>query len=168
MVHEMRVTGCVMRLCGCVLQSMRAGLQGQGGWPAEGHVAPPPSNNDPDLVAFWNFDFDAAPRFVIKDVTDHGNDLMMSGPPTFEVIRWMKVCGNGVVEGDEECDTGSLGPGTGCSADCRVRLRSRSGLLTSTGTYWLSKQWDVSCLKHAMGSTVGGRDRAYLSREAMP
>lgn len=85
-------------------------------------VAPPPSNDDPDLVAFWNFDFDAAPRFAIEDVTGHGNDLLMSAAPTFEVIRWMAVCGNGVVEGEEECDTGSPAAGSGCSPDCRVRF----------------------------------------------
>eukprot|EP00884_Botryococcus_braunii_P000733 jgi/Botrbrau1/10660/Bobra.53_2s0017.2 len=103
-----------------IAASMRAGLQWEGGAAGEGGQAreDPPSEDDPDLVAFWNFD--QASGFVVKDVTGHGNDLLMSAPPTFEVIRWVAACGNGIVEGQEECDTGDTQGGNGCSPYCRV------------------------------------------------
>ena len=37
-----------------------------------------------------------------------------------QVVRWLAECGNGVVEGFEECDVGSTVGGNGCSSDCKV------------------------------------------------
>jgi len=33
-----------------------------------------------------------------------------------------ELCGNGVLDGDEQCDDGNLEDGDGCSATCRIRL----------------------------------------------
>jgi cysteine-rich repeat protein len=40
--------------------------------------------------------------------------------PQWEVVRWLSTCGNGVVEGQEECDDGDLQDGDGCSSVCKV------------------------------------------------
>lgn len=38
-----------------------------------------------------------------------------------QVVRWLSVCGDGVIEGVEECDDGNTKSGDGCSAFCQVR-----------------------------------------------
>lgn len=50
-----------------------------------------------DLVAYW--DFNSGAGYTIKDVTNHGHDLIASQAPRWEVVRWLSTCGNGVVEG---------------------------------------------------------------------
>ncbi len=79
-----------------------------------------PSDTDPDLVAYWKFD--EGEGYVVKDATGRGHDLQMSTTPRYEVVRWVAACGNGIVEGDEECDTGDANGGNGCSAICKVRF----------------------------------------------
>ncbi len=37
-----------------------------------------------------------------------------------QVVRWLTECGNGIVEGEEQCDDGNLAGGDGCSAVCKV------------------------------------------------
>ncbi len=37
-----------------------------------------------------------------------------------QVTQWRSSCGNGIVEGLEECDDGDLADGNGCSWECRV------------------------------------------------
>ena len=39
-----------------------------------------------------------------------------------QVVRWLTECGNGIVEGEEQCDDGNLESGDGCSPVCKVRL----------------------------------------------
>jgi cysteine-rich repeat protein len=39
-------------------------------------------------------------------------------PPTFRLASLPLRCGNGVREGDEECDDGNLRAGDGCSPFC--------------------------------------------------
>lgn len=39
-----------------------------------------------------------------------------------QVVRWLTQCGNGVVEGEEQCDDGNLDSGDGCSVHCKVYL----------------------------------------------
>ena len=36
------------------------------------------------------------------------------------MTRWLSTCGNGIVEGLEECDDGDTIGGNGCNARCRV------------------------------------------------
>jgi cysteine-rich repeat protein len=72
----------------------------------------------PDLVAYWNFNEGSG--YTVKDVTNHGHDLIATQPPRWEVVRWLSTCGNGVVEGQEECDDGDARDGNGCSSSCKV------------------------------------------------
>jgi cysteine-rich repeat protein len=72
----------------------------------------------PDLVAYW--DFNSGAGYSIKDITNHGHDLIAAQPPRWEVVRWLSNCGNGVVEGAEECDDGDTVDGDGCSSSCKV------------------------------------------------
>ena len=37
-----------------------------------------------------------------------------------QVVRWLTECGNGVVEGEEQCDDGNTDGGDGCSSVCKV------------------------------------------------
>ena len=37
-----------------------------------------------------------------------------------QAVRWLTECGNGIVEGEEQCDDGNLAGGDGCSPVCRV------------------------------------------------
>lgn len=71
-----------------------------------------------DLVAYW--DFNSGAGYTIKDVTNHGHDLIAVQAPKWEVVRWLSSCGNGVVEGSEECDDGDIKDGDGCSSTCRM------------------------------------------------
>jgi len=71
-----------------------------------------------DLVAYW--DFNSGAGYTIKDVTNHGHDLIAVQAPKWEVVRWLSSCGNGVVEGNEECDDGDIKDGDGCSSTCRM------------------------------------------------
>jgi cysteine-rich repeat protein len=72
----------------------------------------------PDLVAYW--DFNSGAGYSIKDITNHGHDLIAAQPPRWEVVRWLSNCGNGVVEGAEECDDGDTVDGDGCSSSCKI------------------------------------------------
>lgn len=36
------------------------------------------------------------------------------------MVRWLAECGNGVVEGYEECDVGNTAGGNGCSKECII------------------------------------------------
>lgn len=88
------------------------------GMTGEKFDAPAVDPQDPDLVAYWTFDEGAG--YTVKDITGRGHDLLAAEPPRWEVVRWLSVCGNGVVEGLEECDDGDLADGDGCSSECRV------------------------------------------------
>lgn len=37
-----------------------------------------------------------------------------------QVVRHLAACGNGVLEGLEQCDDGNTQPGDGCDATCKV------------------------------------------------
>lgn len=72
----------------------------------------------PDLVAYWTFD--AGQGYIVKDETNHGHDLIATQEPNWEVVRWLSTCGNGVVEGGEQCDDGDNKDGNGCSSQCKI------------------------------------------------
>lgn len=81
----------------------------------KGHAVDP---NDKDLVAYYNFDEGAG--YMAKDLTGHGHDLVITQKPVWEVVEHFSVCGNGVLEGLEECDNGDVGSGKGCTKSCTV------------------------------------------------
>lgn len=72
---------------------------------------------DPHLVAYYNFD--EGDGYLIRDLTGRGNDLYLSRPPSFEIVRLFSYCGNGVLEPLEECDMGK-NDGNGCDANCNI------------------------------------------------
>ncbi len=37
-----------------------------------------------------------------------------------QVVKWLSKCGNGLIEGQEQCDDGNTNDGDGCSAQCKV------------------------------------------------
>eukprot|EP00887_Chlorella_sp_A99_P000397 scaffold13.g397.t1 len=100
-----------------IVDGMRSNLFRKG-MTGEKFDAPAVDPQDPDLVAYWTFDEGAG--YTVKDITGRGHDLLAAEPPRWEVVRWLSVCGNGVVEGLEECDDGDLADGDGCSSECRV------------------------------------------------
>ena len=70
------------------------------------------------LVAYWKFD--EGEGYFVEDSTGLGNELIMSTEPSWMVVEWLSVCGNGIVEGNEECDDGNMIRGDGCDLECRV------------------------------------------------
>eukprot|EP01026_Neomeris_dumetosa_P051141 TRINITY_DN4496_c0_g1_i1.p1 TRINITY_DN4496_c0_g1~~TRINITY_DN4496_c0_g1_i1.p1 ORF type:complete len:1030 (-),score=176.63 TRINITY_DN4496_c0_g1_i1:568-3657(-) len=76
------------------------------------------------LVAYWRFD--EGKGYVVHDITNNGHHLFILEEPDWVVVsyedskRGSSVCGNGRVEGLEECDDGNRNDGDGCSADCKT------------------------------------------------
>jgi cysteine-rich repeat protein len=50
----------------------------------------------------------------------HGHDLLALAEPRWMWVETFGVCGNGVVEGGEECDDGSRRGGDGCDINCQA------------------------------------------------
>jgi cysteine-rich repeat protein len=73
----------------------------------------------PGLVSYWRFN-EGPGSYIVKDEAVGGNDLEASYEPKWEVVQWLSRCGDGLVEGEEECDTGMPAGGTGCDKDCKV------------------------------------------------
>ena len=101
-----------------IAASMRANLATKGRSGGTDPGSPGINPSDPDLIAYWTFD--EGKGYTVKDVTGKGHDLLATQPPRWEVVRWLAVCGNGVIEGLEECDSGDVGAGKGCSAECTI------------------------------------------------
>ncbi|KAK9814590.1 hypothetical protein WJX72_008328 [[Myrmecia] bisecta] len=76
------------------------------------------SSDDPDLVAYWKFE--EGQGYRVQDATGHGHHLIATQPPRWEVVRGMAVCGDGVLEGLEQCDDGNTQDGDGCSSSCKI------------------------------------------------
>lgn len=81
----------------------------------KGHAVNP---KDKDLVAYYTFDEGSG--YMAKDLTGHGHDLIITQKPVWEVVEHFSVCGNGVLEGLEECDNGDVGSEKGCTKSCMV------------------------------------------------
>src|SRR2546428_9386862 len=77
-------------------------------------------------AAFVSFRRDEAGRVSAKDAAAPSD---CSGPPP-------ATCGNGIVEGTEECDDGNTTSGDGCSATCQLENTSAicAGIPTVSGT----------------------------------
>jgi len=84
---------------------------------SHGYDNPGLDTNHPDLVAYWKFD--AGNGYNVIDATGNGHDLRMSFIPHWRVVNWLSICGNGIVEGSEECDDGNLNDGDGCDHKCQ-------------------------------------------------
>ncbi len=94
---------------------------------------------DKDLVAYYNFDEGAGYR--INDLTGGGNDLIVTQRPIWEVVEYFSVCGNGILEGLEECDTGDVAAGRGCDKSCKV-MKGWECTSTSPSTCWVRDKDD--------------------------
>merc|ERR1712118_98881 len=70
------------------------------------------------LVAYWKFD--EGKGYHIEDSTGKGHDLRLTNDPVWRVVEWLSVCGNGVLEGNEECDDGNRKTNDGCDKECKV------------------------------------------------
>lgn len=51
-----------------------------------------------------------------------------------QAVRWLTECGNGIVEGEEQCDDGNLAGGDGCSAVCKVPIPRQALLEEAPGS----------------------------------
>lgn len=125
-------------------EQIRAGMDSDDGHGPGGFQSPGWRHDDPDLVAYWKFDEGGG--YMVKDVTGHGHDLIITQKPTWEVVRWLSTCGNGAVEGAEECDDGNNRDGDGCSASCRVEAG-----------WTCSVTGPSSCTKGGSGGTRGSQ-----------
>lgn len=100
-------------------EQIRLGMDADDGRGPGGFDSPGVDPKHPDLVAYWKFD--EGQGYVIHDATGRGHDLYITQQPAgWQVTRWLSTCGNGVVEGLEECDDGDVIGGTGCNSFCRV------------------------------------------------
>jgi cysteine-rich repeat protein len=100
-----------------IRKSMKAHLNKKGmtgSTSSDGTIDP----RDPDLVAYYTFDEGSG--YIVNDKTGRGHDLIITQPARWEVVNYFSVCGNGVLEGLEECDNGDVESGTGCSQECKV------------------------------------------------
>jgi len=162
MVEEMRLWR-VVRTEDEILEGLRAddGLS-----QAHGYDNPGLDPNHPDLVAYWKFD--AGSGYNVKDATGRGHDLRMSFPPRWRVVNWLSICGNGIVEGSEECDDGNHNNGDGCSQMCQVEAgffctKERPSVCSRPGSHK-----DYSGDDSRGGSSSGGSDYHRDDRQPEP
>ncbi|KAG1674619.1 hypothetical protein FOA52_001868 [Chlamydomonas sp. UWO 241] len=95
---------------------IRDGLAADNGRGPGGFASPGLDPAHPDLVAYWHFD-EGPGGHQVRDHTGHGHHLAITqSPPEWIVTRWLSSCGNGILEGMEQCDDGGRGPGTGHAA----------------------------------------------------
>lgn len=72
------------------------------------------THSSPHALWDWRRRFDKGEGFRVKDEAG-ANDLVMSGEPHWVVVPWLAMCGDGWVQGLEECDDGDTKDGDGCS-----------------------------------------------------
>ncbi len=85
--------------------------------------------------------------YRVKDASGHGHDLLMAEKPRWQVVRWLSTCGNGAVEGAEECDDGAPKDGDGCDSHCRIEsgweCSGSPSVCKHTGGCWAALLWHV-------------------------
>ena len=114
MIEEMRLWRVVR-----TEEEINEGIRADDGLSKDhGYDDPGMDVNNPDLVAYWKFD--AGSGYAVKDTSDNGHDLRMSFPPQWRVVNWLSICGNGIVEGAEDCDDGNQNDGDGCDHMCEI------------------------------------------------
>ncbi|CAD7701100.1 unnamed protein product [Ostreobium quekettii] len=106
-IDEMRIWSRTLRLKE-ILEGMSIDQESeeQGAW----------DKRSTGLVAHWKFDEGVGK--VVKDSSKNGNDLLLR-EENWKVSRWV-VCGDGILEGTEECDDGNKASHDGCSKVCTV------------------------------------------------
>jgi cysteine-rich repeat protein len=78
-------------------------------------------------IALGRAGLDACPAFDCHDNGQLAVDCLVQG--VNHALTGCPVCGNGIVEGDEQCDDGNTVGGDGCAANCtREDRRTRSWL----------------------------------------
>lgn len=94
----------------------------------------------------WCSPLSALPAgYRVKDASGHGHDLLMAEKPRWQVVRWLSTCGNGAVEGAEECDDGAPKDGDGCDSHCRIEsgweCSGSPSVCKHTGGCWAALLW---------------------------
>ena len=59
-------------------------------------------------------------KLLVQPCKDAGGEQGVCGRVLWQVVGLQQLCGNGLVEGLEQCDDGNTSPGDGCSPTCRV------------------------------------------------
>ena len=72
----------------------------------------------PGLKAYYKFD--EGEGYVARDATGNGNDIILTETPSWIVTDWKSLCGDGILQGAEECDDNNKDDGDGCDHLCRV------------------------------------------------
>ena len=99
----------------------------------------------PELVAYYTFDQEedgdgdqaTINNYVVKDSTGNGHDLAVTQIPRWEVVGdVLGICGNGIVEALEECDTGGGGGAEGCTKECKVERGWQCSSFSSPSRCW--------------------------------
>jgi len=100
-------------------QGLLSGRSSEGGSAAFGTFRNP--GVDPHsrgLKAYWKFD--EGNGYLARDATGNGNDLVLTEEPSWVVTDWKSLCGDGILQGSEECDDNNRDDGDGCDHMCQV------------------------------------------------
>ncbi|HQK18613.1 MAG TPA: DUF4215 domain-containing protein, partial [Polyangiaceae bacterium] len=104
------------------------------------------------------------PYYVFVD----GYGAAKSGPFVLTCTIKVAYCGNGTVEGTEECDDGNNTSGDGCSSSCKIEPKGPADicpgktlqLKESNGTYIAFETGSTTGQTHAYVGTCGGTSTA--------
>jgi len=92
----------------------------------------------------------AVVRSALVDVSDGVLDIELLHDTENPAVKAIEVlapgggpdCGNGAIDGDEECDDGNVSGGDGCAADCTIETGEPEGCSPSYWRRWRNlRQW---------------------------